>query len=75
MRIELKQLEQFLLDSNLVPQDQLAAAIAEAKKGQKDLGALLLEKKLIQEVELQKTYAYILGFPFVDLSKEAVPIE
>ncbi|MBP7060766.1 MAG: Flp pilus assembly complex ATPase component TadA, partial [Candidatus Moranbacteria bacterium] len=42
---------------------------------QKDLGALLLEKKLIQEVELQKTYAYILGFPFVDLSKEAVPIE
>lgn len=75
MRIELKQLEQFLLDSNLVPKDQLEAAIVEAKKDGKDLGALLLEKKLIQEVELQKTYAYILGFPFVDLSKEAVAIE
>lgn len=75
MRIELKQLEQFLLDSNLVPKDQLEAAIVEAKKDSKDLGALLLEKKLIQEVELQKTYAYILGFPFVDLSKEAVAIE
>lgn len=75
MRIELKQLEQFLLDSNLVPKDQLEVAIVEAKKDSKDLGALLLEKKLIQEVELQKTYAYILGFPFVDLSKEAVAIE
>ncbi|MFZ3031869.1 MAG: ATPase, T2SS/T4P/T4SS family, partial [Candidatus Moraniibacteriota bacterium] len=75
MRIELKQLEQFLLDSNLVPKDQLEAAIVEAKKDGKDLGTLLLEKKLIQEVELQKTYAYILGFPFVDLSKETVAIE
>jgi type IV pilus assembly protein PilB len=75
MRIDSKQLEQFLLDSNLVPKDKLEEVIVEAKKDQKDLGALLLEKKLIQEIELQKTYAYILGFPFVDLSKEAVAIE
>lgn len=75
MRIELKQLEQFLLDSNLVPKDKLEEAVALAKKESKDLGALLLEKNLIKEVELQKTYAYILGFPFVDLSREAVPIE
>lgn len=75
MRIELKQLEQFLLDSNLVPKDKLEEAVALAKKESKDLGALLLEKNLIKEAELQKTYAYILGFPFVDLSREAVPIE
>ena len=75
MRIELKQLEQFLLDSNLVPKDKLEAAIVLAKKDQKDLGALLLEQNLIKEAELQKTYAYILGFPFVDLSKEAIALE
>ena len=75
MRIELKQLEQFLLDSNLVPKDKLEEAVALAKQESKDLGALLLEKNLIKEAELQKTYAYILGFPFVDLSREAVPIE
>ncbi|MBP9697712.1 MAG: Flp pilus assembly complex ATPase component TadA [Candidatus Moranbacteria bacterium] len=75
MRIELKQLEQFLLDSNLVPKEKLEEVAIQAKKEQKDLGALLLEKNLIKEVELQKTYAYILGFPFVDLSKEAVAIE
>ncbi len=75
MRIELKQLEQFLLDSNLVPKDSLTEAVVLAQKEQKDLGALLLEKKLIKEADLQKTYAYILGFPFVDLSRDAVPIE
>jgi type IV pilus assembly protein PilB len=75
MRIEAKQLEQFLLDSNLVSKDQLDQAVAEASKDQKDLGTLLLEKKLLNEVDLQKTYAYILGFPFVDLSKEAVPLD
>lgn len=75
MRIDAKQLEQFLSDSNLVPKDKLDEAIIEAKKDQKDLGALLLEKNLIKEADLQKTYAYILGFPFVDLSKEAVAIE
>jgi type IV pilus assembly protein PilB len=75
MRIELKQLEQFLLDSNLISQDKLAEVVALAKKENKDLGELLLEKNLVKEIELQKTYAYILGFPFVDLSREAVPIE
>ncbi len=75
MRIELKQLEQFLLDSSLVPKEKLAEAVAVAVKEGKDLGALLLEQNLIKEAELQKTYAYILGFPFVDLAKEAVPIE
>ncbi len=75
MRIELKQLEQFLLDSNLVPKESLTEAVALAKKESKDLGSLLLEKNLIKEADLQKTYAYILGFPFVDLSREAVPIE
>ncbi len=75
MRIELKQLEQFLLDSNLVSKEKLAEMVALAQKDNKDLGALLLEKDLIKEIELQKTYAYILGFPFVDLSKETVPID
>ena len=75
MRIELDQLKSFLLDSNLIPKEKVEEAAAEAKKDNKNLGALLLEKKLIQEAELQKVYAYILGIPFVDLSKETIPIE
>ncbi len=75
MRIELNQLKLFLSDSNLVPKEILEQVAEEAAKSGKNLGALLLEKKLIQEAELQKVYAYILGIPFVDLSKETIPIE
>lgn len=75
MRIELNQLRSFLIDLNVMPKEKLEEAAAEAKDSGKDLGSILLEKKLIDEVTLQKTYAYILGIPFVDLSKETIPIE
>ncbi|MFZ2187092.1 MAG: ATPase, T2SS/T4P/T4SS family [Candidatus Moraniibacteriota bacterium] len=75
MRIELDQLKSFLLDSNIVPKETIEQVAAEAKQNNKNLGTLLLEKKLIEEAELQKVYAYILGIPFVDLSKETIAIE
>ena len=75
MRIEPNQLKLFLLDSNLVPKETVEQVAAEAQKDGKNFGTLLLEKKLIEEAQLQKVYAYILGIPFVDLSKEAIPIE
>lgn len=75
MHIELDELKNFLLDSNILPKDIVEQIALEAKKSGKNLGALLLEKKLIEEAELQKVYAYILGIPFVDLSKEAISID
>ncbi len=75
MRIEPEQLKLFLLDSNLVPKEALEQAAREAQEKGQNLGALLLEKKLLDEPALQKVYAYILGIPFVDLSKETIPIE
>lgn len=75
MRITDEQLKLFLLDSNLIPQDKLDEASKEAMKQQKKLGDTLLELKLIDEAGLQKVYAYVLGIPFVDLTKEAVPLD
>ena len=75
MRIEMEQLKMFLIDSSILPKEQVEEAVKEAKLAEKDLGSFLLEKKLVKEAELQRMYAYILGIPFVDLSKEAVPIE
>ncbi len=75
MRIEMEQLKMFLIDSSILPKEQVEEVVKEAKSAEKDLGTLLLEKKLVKEAELQRMYAYILGIPFVDLSKEAVPIE
>ena len=71
----MEQLKMFLIDSSILPKEQVEEAVKEAKLAEKDLGSFLLEKKLVKEAELQRMYAYILGIPFVDLSKEAVPIE
>lgn len=73
MRIENKQLKEFIRDSDLVEKKALESAYLEAEKTKKTLGELLLRKKLINEADLRKLYAYILGVPFVDLAKEIIP--
>ncbi len=72
MKIENKQLKEFLLDSNLLEADHVIDAFNEAEAQNKQLGSLLLEKKLIKEIELRKLYAYILGIPFVNLEKDII---
>jgi type IV pilus assembly protein PilB len=72
MRIENEQLKSFILDAGLVPPEKLEAAFSESQDSKKKLGDLLLEKKLIDDEQLRKLYAYILGIPFVDLKKETV---
>ncbi len=73
MRIDNKQLLDFLLDSGLIEEDKLRAVYEEAEKKEKKMGDLLLKRKLISKKELNKLYAYIMGTPFVDLSKESIP--
>lgn len=75
MKITDEQLRLFLLDSNLVPKEKLDEAAAAASKQQKKLAEILLAEKLIDEAGLQRVYAYVLGIPFVDLTKDAPPID
>ncbi len=72
MRIQNKQLKDFLLDSDLIPKEKVEESFRGAEKQNRQLGDLLLEKKLVGEIELRKLYAYILGIPFVDLVKEII---
>jgi type IV pilus assembly protein PilB len=72
MRIGNEQLKNFIKDSGMIPEEKLESAFAEAEKGKKALGDILLFKKLIDEERLRKLYAYILGIPFVDLQKETI---
>ena len=72
MRIQNQQLKDFLLDSNVVSQEKLEECLKKAEKEKKILGDILLAEKLINENDLRKVYAYILGIPYVDLSKEAI---
>ena len=75
MRVENKQLKEFILDSKKVDPEKLEVAFKAAEENEKKLGDILLEEKLIDAEELRKLYAYILGIPFMDISKDTVPME
>ncbi|NTW26951.1 MAG: Flp pilus assembly complex ATPase component TadA [Candidatus Moranbacteria bacterium] len=72
MQIENKQLKAFLLDSNLLSLEVVEENFKLALETNQKLGDLLIEKKLINEIELKKLYSYILGIPFVNLEKETI---
>lgn len=72
MRIENTQLRDFIKDSGIVGEKELEESFNEAQKKGEKLGELLLAKKLVDEIKLRKLYAYIVGVPFVDISKETI---
>ncbi|MBI2097180.1 MAG: type II/IV secretion system protein [Candidatus Sungbacteria bacterium] len=67
-----RQLKALIQDTNTVSKESLAAAEKEAKAKGKRLRDVLLAQSLIQEEELHRLEAYILGIPFVDLEKETI---
>lgn len=75
MRIENKQLYDFVKDSGLMKTEDLEASYDESQKTGKRLSEILVEKKMISEAKLRELYAYILGIPFVDLTKEFIPAD
>ena len=60
-------LKSFLADAGLVSAKDFDAADKEAKGSGKPVGDILISKGSIGEDELRRTYAYILGIPFVSL--------
>src|SRR3990167_8533438 len=72
MRVSNEQLKAFILDSEFVKEKDLNAALEEAEKKETSLSEILIEKKLMQEEDLKKLEAYILGIPFVNLEKENI---
>lgn len=61
-----------MLDSGLVDPSVLEKKFVEAERNNKELGEVLLKDKLIEEEELAKLQAYILGISYIDLSKGAI---
>lgn len=75
MYISDAQLKTFLSDANLVSQKDFDAAEAEAKQRNQPIGDILIAKSLIGEDELRRTYAYILGIPFISLVGQQIPFD
>ncbi len=68
-------LKAFLADAGLVSAKDFDAAEKEAKDSNRPVGDILTAKNAIGEDELRRTYAYILGIPFVSLSGTNIKYE
>ncbi len=68
-------LKSFLADAGLVSQKDFDAAEKEAKESGRSVGDILTGHNAIGEDELRRTYAYILGIPFVSLTGTAIKYE
>lgn len=68
-------LKSFLADAGLVSNKDFDIAEREAKDAGKTISDILLAKNMIGEDELRRTYAYILGIPFVSLAEQQIPFE
>ncbi|MEX2145287.1 MAG: GspE/PulE family protein [Candidatus Spechtbacterales bacterium] len=72
MQIKNQQLKEFIQDAGLVKGEGLDKAFEEAEKNKKDLGDVLVEKRLLSTRQLGELRAYIMGLVFVDISKEKI---
>ncbi|HEY4516610.1 MAG TPA: GspE/PulE family protein [Candidatus Paceibacterota bacterium] len=68
-------LKSFLADAGLVSAKDFDVAEKEAKVSGKPVGDILTAKSAIGEDELRRTYAYILGIPFVSLTGTNIKFE
>ena len=75
MYINDAQLKTFLADANLIAQRDFESAVSEAQGAGKSVGDVLIARGLIGADELRRTYAYILGIPFVSLVSSKIPYE
>ncbi|KKR09805.1 MAG: Type II secretion system protein E [Parcubacteria group bacterium GW2011_GWA2_39_18] len=71
--VEDSQLAAFLEDSGLISKGDLKSALEEAEKNKTPLEQVLIKSGKISNENLAKLKAYILGIPFVDLTKENIP--
>lgn len=68
-------LKSFLADAGLVSQKDFDAAGEEAEETGRPIGEILTSHNTIGEDELRRTYAYILGIPFVSLTGTKIMYE
>ena len=75
MHVDAKQLKAFMLDGELAAPADLERAEKEAERAKKKFRDALIDLEIISKEKLTKLEAYILGIPFIDLTRETVPLE
>ena len=72
MQIDEKQLKKFILESELVSKADFESAEKKAETKKQKLGNILLSEGKISETDLKRMEAFVLGIPFIDLTKEKI---
>jgi type IV pilus assembly protein PilB len=75
MYIEEGKLKEFIVDSGLVSREDLEQATEDASKTKMSLGDYLVSEGKINEDDLKRVQAYILGIPFIDAGSNKIPYE
>ncbi len=77
MYIENEKLKSFLLDSNLVSKEEIADAEKELAKNPAytNVGDFFIASGKINEDDLRRVQAYIIGIPYIDIGSQKVPYE
>ena len=75
MRIEEKQLKEFIVDSDLISKADFEKAEKTAQEKKKSIGAVLVEGGKINDDDMRKIQAHVLGIPFVELKTEKIDFE
>ncbi len=75
MHVEETQLKAFILDAGIMPAEKMKKAEREAASSGVPLREVLLNSGAINEEQLRRLEAYILGIPFVDLMHEKIEPE
>jgi type IV pilus assembly protein PilB len=75
MYIEEAKLKEFIIDSGLVSREDLEKAKDDSTKTKMSLGDYLVSEGKINEDDLKRVQAYILGIPFIDAGSKKIPYE
>lgn len=78
MYIESDKLKSFLIDSSLVSKDEIVEAEKELAKNPEStmtIGQYFVSTGKINEDDLRRVQAYILGIPYIDIGSEKIPYE
>ena len=73
MNVDPQRLRAFMLDADLITKAQFDKALKKAKKTKTKVEDILVFEGLINQEDLARLHAYILGVVFVDLEKEIIP--
>lgn len=77
MYIENEKLKTFLLDSSLISKEEILEAEKELEKNPSflNIGDYFVAKNKIDEDDLRRVQAYIIGIPYIDIASEKIPYE